>query len=216
MRRPDFLARQGRCPSGLLGAVVGRIMAHETAGENLAAVDVLNLAPTDRVLEVGFGHGRTLAEIIRRVPGGFVAGADASRDMLRLATSTNVAAIKRGLLVVKQAQSHALPFPDASFDKVLAVHTLYFWKHPLIELRECRRVLKDGGRIVLGFRPKTPSAEAEFPSSVYTFRTVEEVGLLLHESGFSKAAATEFQSGNRAIALLTAHAVLAKASDGRP
>jgi ubiquinone/menaquinone biosynthesis C-methylase UbiE len=181
-------------------------MAHETAGENAAAVGLLNLAPTDRVLEVGFGHGKTLTEITARVQYGFVAGADASPDMFRLASRSNRDAIARGMLVLKQVASHALPFQSQSFDKLLAVHTLYFWKHPHVELRECRRVLRDGGRMVLGFRAKTPAAEAEFPSSVYSFRTVDEVARLLSESGFSEIIPTEFRSGNRAIALLTARA----------
>jgi len=127
--------------------------------------------------------------------------------MLRLATRVNGDAIAHGLLELKQAESPTLPFPSQSFNKLLSVHTLYFWKHPLVELCEFRRVLRDGGRMVLGFRSKTPAAEAEFPSSVYTFRTVDEVARLLSESGFSEITPTEFRSANRAIALLTACAV---------
>jgi len=51
MRRPEFLARQGRCPSGLLGSFIGRVMARETARENALAVELLQLKPTDHVLE---------------------------------------------------------------------------------------------------------------------------------------------------------------------
>src|SRR5258708_31433721 len=86
MRRPEFLARQGRCPSGFLGSVVGRIMAHETAPENAVAVQLLQLKPTDHVLEVGFGHGRTVRAMVKQVPDGRVAGVDVSKEMLHLAT----------------------------------------------------------------------------------------------------------------------------------
>jgi ubiquinone/menaquinone biosynthesis C-methylase UbiE len=181
-------------------------MAHETAGENAAAVDLLSLEPIDHVLEVGFGHGRTLAGIVNRVPNGFVAGVDASPDMLRLATRVSRSAIARGLLELRQGESQKLPFPNQSFDKLLSVHTVYFWKHPLTELREFRRVLRDGGSVVLGFRAKTPSAEAEFPVSIYTFRSVEEIGRLLSESGFSEVAATEYRTASRVIALVKARA----------
>lgn len=211
MRRPEFLARQGRCPTGLLGAVVGRIMAHETARENAAAVDLLNLGSTDHVLEVGFGHGRTLGEIVNRVPRGFVAGVDASPDMLRLATRANRSAIAHGLLEVEEADSQALPFPDQHFDKLLSVHTLYFWNDPLIELREFRRVLRDSGRLVLGFKPKSQSTDAQFPAEVYTFRTVEEVRCLLAEADFSEVTATEFRSASRLVVLMAAHAGAAAA-----
>jgi ubiquinone/menaquinone biosynthesis C-methylase UbiE len=211
MRRPEFLARQSRCPSGLLGAAVGRIMAHETARENAAAVDLLNLQATDHVLEVGFGHGRTLAGIAARAPSGFIAGVDASSDMLRLATRVNRNAIAHGLLELKHADSQTLPFPSHRFDKLLSVHTLYFWKHPIIEFREFRRVLRDGGKLVLGFKPKDQRTEAEFPAGVYTFRTVEEVCRLLSDSDFSQVAATEFRSARRVITLVTARAGLAPA-----
>src|SRR5438552_513133 len=54
-RRPVFIARQGRRPSGLLGQIVARVMAHETARDNAKAIDLLDVQPTDRVLDIGTG-----------------------------------------------------------------------------------------------------------------------------------------------------------------
>jgi SAM-dependent methyltransferase len=42
-----------------------------------------------------------------------------------------------------------LPFPDVRFDLVTAVETHYYWPDPANDLREIRRVLKPGGRLVI-------------------------------------------------------------------
>ena len=44
---------------------------------------------------------------------------------------------------------HALPFDAASFDSVLVFHTLTYAEHPAAVLKECGRVLRPGGRIVV-------------------------------------------------------------------
>ena len=51
MRRPEFIARQSRCPSGLLGRFIGRVMAVETAEANSELLALLDLRPTDHVLK---------------------------------------------------------------------------------------------------------------------------------------------------------------------
>jgi len=91
MRRAEFIARQGRRPSGLLGAWIGRIMAWETAEENEIGLRLLDLDRGDRLLEVGFGHGRTLGRAAALVGDGFVSGIDYSRAMVRLARRRNQA-----------------------------------------------------------------------------------------------------------------------------
>ena len=70
MRRPEFIARQSGCPGGLLGRLIGSIMATETAAANDAVVAALALQPTDRVLEIGLGHGRTLDRVGRLLTAG--------------------------------------------------------------------------------------------------------------------------------------------------
>ena len=74
MQRPEWIARQARCPTGLVGKILGRIMAVETTPENEKALQLLALHPDSHVLDVGCGHGRTLARAAALVPEGFVVG----------------------------------------------------------------------------------------------------------------------------------------------
>src|SRR3954453_23106254 len=60
MRKPRFIAEQGRKPSGLLGQIVARVMAKQTADANDFAPKLLQLRPDDALLEIGSGHGDTL------------------------------------------------------------------------------------------------------------------------------------------------------------
>ena len=82
-----------------------------------------------------------------------------------------------------------LPFPDGTFDKVYGIHVLYFWPQPRGQLREIRRVLKPGGRIVLGFHARSDERAADFRPSIYRFYELEEVESLLEDCGFLAVAA---------------------------
>jgi ubiquinone/menaquinone biosynthesis C-methylase UbiE len=184
LRRPEFVARQSRCPSGVLGRVIGRIMSFETATANDEALKMLDLGPADRVLEVGFGHGRTIERAAMMVPDGFVAGIDTSEEMVRMATRRCSRSIGSGRVRLAVGDSANIPYSTGFFDKALAVHTIYFWVDPTRHLRELRRVLRDGGRLVLGFRPKEDAMAGDFPDGVYTFYAPDQVSLILRQAGF--------------------------------
>ena len=94
--------------------------------------------------------------------------------------------IASGRVQLHCADSARLPFPDAAFDKALAVHTLYFWQPPGPHLLEIRRVLVPGGRLVLAYRPAGSGSVTDFPSEVYTFQTPQAVGASLIAAGFSE------------------------------
>ena len=184
MRRPEFIARQSRCPSGVIGRLIGRIMAAETVPANEHALRLLRLVPTDHVLEVGFGHGRTIQSAADKLPHGFVAGVDLSEQMLRMASRRNRRHIAAGRVALKVSDAMPLPFPDGSFDKIYCVHVLYFWPEPRDQLREILRVLKPAGRFVLGFHTRSDERAADFPPSVYRFYEADEVESLLACCGF--------------------------------
>ena len=178
MKRPTFIAEQAGKPSGLLGRIIAGIMTHETAALNDRALELLSLQATDRVLEIGYGHGRTVERIANALPAGYVAGIDVSDTMHRLALRRNRSSVANGRVDLRLGDSAALPFADAEFDKALSVHTVYFWKDPGLCLREIRRVLRPGARFVLGFTPKGSPRVASFPSEVYTFYSEFEIRTL--------------------------------------
>ncbi len=187
MRRPHFIAAQSRCPSGWLGWLIGSVMVHETAAVNDVVLAALALAATDRVLDVGCGSGRTVERAALAVPLGRVAGLDLSDEMLRLATRRCRNLIDAGKVELRRGDACALPYAAQSFDKVLSVHTIYFWADPLAVVGEIHRVLAPGGRLVLGFRPKEDAQfVANFPASVYRFHSTDDVRCLLFDAGFER------------------------------
>jgi len=176
MRRPRFIAEQARNARGLLGRLIAFIMARETWAQNLRAVDALDIQPADHVLDIGCGPGRALAVIAAKAPRGRAAGADPSELMAEIAVGRNRSLVRAGRVDVAVASVEALPFPDASFDKVLCVHVIYFWPELGPALHEIRRVLKPGGRLVMLFRTSADTASVQtFPAEVYRFRSIEDV-----------------------------------------
>lgn len=203
MRRPAFIARQSRCPSGLLGRIVAHVMARETRAANRAAVAALAPAPGEHILEIGFGHGRTLALLADAAPGVTVHGVDASPDMVRAATRHNRLLVAAGRVELRQGDSSRLPYPDATFHKTLAVHTVYFWNEPLAHLAEVRRTLRPDGAFVLGFHPRTEDMVRDFPPPTYRFHSGDDILELLHEAGFDEVSLARVGSGSD---MLLAHA----------
>jgi len=92
--------------------------------------------------------------------------------------------IDAGRAEVALASSAKIPHPDGRFDAALAVHVVYFWYEPLADLREIHRVLRPGGRLLLGYRPRDEETVAALPASVYALRSADEIERLLAESGF--------------------------------
>jgi ubiquinone/menaquinone biosynthesis C-methylase UbiE len=88
-------------------------------------------------------------------------------------------------LDVRAGTADALPWPPASFDAVFAVHTIYFWADAEKELAEIRRVLRPHGRLLLGFRESSPKAVAALPTSVYVWRSADEIRGLAAAAGFA-------------------------------
>lgn len=168
-------------------------MAFETTPENVLALERLALRPTDHVLEVSCGHGRTVQRTAACVPQGYVAGVDVSDQMVRMAWRRNRALIKDGRVEIMRVDSAHLPYPDIRFDRVLSVHTVYFWVQPSSHLREIARVMKRGARLLLCCRPgNDPQMTTNFPASIYRFYQPHELICLLQDVGFEGVAPSQW------------------------
>ncbi|MEX0751204.1 MAG: class I SAM-dependent methyltransferase, partial [Dehalococcoidia bacterium] len=97
------------------------------------------------VLDVGCGPGTYHTALIALAAR--VTGCDFSRGMVVEALANSRTNRYRAGLA--QASAEALPFAEASFDRAMANHMLYHVPDIPLALREIRRVLRPGGRVVL-------------------------------------------------------------------
>lgn len=103
--------------------------------------DLLNLSPGDRLVDVGCGTGRAVAELHQR--GLAAVGVDPDELMINTARRRWPAAEFR------MASAEALPLPDQAMSGYRADKVLHELPDPAAALAEAHRVLSQGGRIVL-------------------------------------------------------------------
>jgi SAM-dependent methyltransferase len=115
----------------------------EPWAEDLVALAAVR--PGDRVLDVACGPGVVARLAARRAGAGQVTGLDINPGMVQLARSLP------SELPISWQEGSALqmPFPDESFDVVLCQQGVQFFPDRAGGLREMRRVLARGGRVVL-------------------------------------------------------------------
>jgi SAM-dependent methyltransferase len=178
--------RQLGNPAGTLGIAIGDYMNAVNGALNVAAFRLLSLRTGDRVLEIGFGNGKLLPDLMALAAAITYDGIDISQPMVAEAISFNETLVSSGRARFHCASSHAVPFDDGTFDRVIAVNTIYFWPEPIRDLTEVHRVLKPAGTLVLA--AMTPGGAAHLRASGEPFRTYEESELrsLLMKAAFSR------------------------------
>ncbi len=180
------LAEQLRKPEGTYGQEVGKKMVEFNAPAVAFTIECLHLQPRDHVLEIGFGPGEGIAEAAFLVPEGYIAGIDHSAAMLAMAEERNHRAIMHEQVELTLGEARGLPYDDESFDAVFSVNVLHFWKDPLVELRECLRVLKSGGRIAFYLSHPSSLIKGIGETGVFVARDGTQVECLLSDAGFQR------------------------------
>ena len=111
-----------------------------------AVLDALKLKPGDRVLEVGVGTGISLPLYPREVR---ITGIDISREMLERARARVARAKLTNVEALLEMDAEAMSFPDASFDKVVAMYVVSVVPRPAKLLEELHRICRPDGEIFL-------------------------------------------------------------------
>jgi ubiquinone/menaquinone biosynthesis C-methylase UbiE len=158
-QRPEGFAAFYEGPSALSPAgIVSRFLDARTA----ALEALVDCRPEHRLLDVGCGSGPHMVRYLDRCA--HVAGVDYSEAMVDLARRA-LEGSGRTNWELRRADAAALPFPDGSFDVVIAMGLLDYVPSAADVLREFRRVLKPGGQAVVTI-PKSPSIFSPLRSSL--------------------------------------------------
>lgn len=179
--------RRARRPSGAQARAVYRDPLYHYPNFRVILAE-LALTPDDALLEVGCGGGAFLKEALQS--GCRAAAVDHSPDMVQLAREVNHDAVEEGRLAVHQASADHLPFGDALFTCAAMTGVFGFLPDPVAALRELRRILAPGGRlVVLGSDPAwqgTPAAPEPMASRLH-FYGDDELRQLAIEADFGQA-----------------------------
>lgn len=149
-----FIASQFGRPRGLLGRLIGKLMARSNREINEWTVALLDVQHDDHILEIGFGPGVSIDLVATIALDGFVTGIDVSETMLKQARGRNKMAIRDRKVELQHGSVADLPFDDESFDKVFAINSIQFWPQRIEALKQVCRVLKPEGIIAITLQPR--------------------------------------------------------------
>ena len=164
------------------------------AEDLIAAAD---LQPGENVLDVACGTGVVARLAAKAVaPSGKVTGLDSNPGMLAVAQKE---APRDTRIEWREASAESVPLQDGAFDVVLCQMGLQFIPNKLGALREMRRVLVAGGRVLLSLPGPTPHLftimadalarhlgpqAASFAQVVFSLHDGDELASLLESAGF--------------------------------
>lgn len=177
----EYINLHASHPRGLLGYILGWLWRYQSGSINDAALDLLDLKPGDHVLEVGCGSGLTIKKILNQVSESRVTGLDVSPLMIEMATRTNKCSFARKrlrLAVTKGEVPDDLPL----FDKILSVHSIYFWQDPEYMLLKLSNQLRPGGKIVIAAKVKDEGIPARYDDPTYRFYKEVEITDMLKDN----------------------------------
>lgn len=181
---PQEIAAQLRKPEGEAGIAIGDLMNKGNEAINLTTYKKLELKDNEHLLEIGMGNGKFIPHTLSLAENLSYTGLDFSKTMVTSAINYNKEIIENGSVSILEGSIEKIPFPEASFDKVCTINTLYFWPNPLENSKELLRVLKPEGKLIVAIRPKEIMDAMEITKYGFTKYMGEDAQKLLIEAGF--------------------------------
>ena len=167
-------------PSGLQGRIGAALMVRMNASVAADVVELLEIEPTDSILEIGFGPGVGIEYAAELASEGYVAGIDISELMVERARRRSKTAVDAGRVDLRRGSVDDLPFAERTFDAAFSINSLHAWPAQRAGLREIRRVLRPGGTIAIVLTKHAGSPDAPLEELLETtgferVQTVEQV-----------------------------------------
>ncbi len=172
---------QFKNPHGQLGRLAGWIMANRPSNRqrNFWTVDLLQLRPHDRIIEIGCGPGLALEACLAQAPEAAVVGLDHSPTMLDQARARNARASRQGRLELRLENLDELPAAVGTFDKLYSANVVQFLPDRRAAFRKIHTLLKPQGMAATTYMPRSKN-----PSRSDALAMAEEVKGHMEAAGF--------------------------------
>ncbi|MFG1790794.1 class I SAM-dependent methyltransferase [Nocardia sp. NPDC049149] len=178
------LAGQLGNPHGVLGKGVAFLLNRGNKRAIEGAVTATALTAGASAADIGFGGGAGLSLLLAQVgETGVVHGVEISPDMLARARAKHAADIANDRLRLAEGSLTALPLRDDSLDAAITVNTVYFVPDLDAACAELARVVRPGGRLVIGIGDPDTMATLPFTAYGFTLRPVADVIAALEKAG---------------------------------
>jgi demethylmenaquinone methyltransferase/2-methoxy-6-polyprenyl-1,4-benzoquinol methylase len=145
------------------------------------ALEMLDIAEDDRVLDVGCGTGFATEGLLEHTEN--VHGLDQSVHQMEKAWDKLG---KRDPVSFYRGDAERLPFKDDTFDVVWSSGSIEYWPNPVVALRDMRRVVKPGGQVlVVGPNYPKSSVMQKVADAIMLFYDAEEADRMFREAGYT-------------------------------
>lgn len=176
----EFLIKQSQKPSGLIGRVITKIWSFYFKKLSLWAIKQTTISDNYRILEIGYGGGSTIKNLLALNKNLEIHGIDISKESYRTAQRIHSDSIRKGSVQLKIGNVENMPYQNNYFDRIFAIQTHIFWKDIKKSFQEVYRVLSSNSTLIIA------SEKEKIHYHMTDYRTSHEFSQLLTSIGFSK------------------------------
>lgn len=151
-------------------------MAKSIADRLTYAFEIMEIDPSDHVLEIGCGYGAAASLICEGLVDGRITAIDQSEKMIRAAEKLNAPYVSAGKARFLAAPLHEAVLSQSRFNKIFAINVNLFWMKAARELERIRELLLPGGTVYIFNEP---------PSAGKLRSIAESTGQNLMDAGFT-------------------------------
>lgn len=122
----EFLIKQSQKPSGLIGRVITKIWSFYFKKLSLWAIKQTTISDNYRILEIGYGGGSTIKNLLALNKNLEIHGIDISKESYRTAQRVHSDSIRKGSVQLKIGNVENMPYQNNYFDRIFAIQTHIF------------------------------------------------------------------------------------------